>query len=422
MKVVVQKFGGTCVESEANQLLTAERIMEAKDRGLYPVVVVSAMGREGQPYSTVELVRTVRRIHPAIEPRDLDMLMSCGEIISTVAMAHLLRTKGYETTALSGGQAGLITDEYYGHAHIVRINPELLLSALQEGHMVFVAGFQGITQDHQITTLGAGGSDYTAVALTHLIRETPKLPFGEALEVEALQIFKEVDGIMTANPPSLREHGGQPCTIPHVTYDECVAMSRLGAEVLQQQAAEMARKHHIPLMVRNFRQADSPSTQVSPSRAYAESDHATAIVDQPRLLVLDLDTEDPRLSLQIAERLDRARLTFYQVQTKEAKVRFAVRPLKYRDVDTILRQILAGRGAKADINAGDFALVSVVGEALRQRLSAWAERAEAILTDSSIRIRGTASNEISLSYLVPEGQRKKAVSSLHKQLVLQPAS
>ena len=107
MKVVVQKFGGTCVDSEPNQLITAERIMEARDRGLHPIVVVSAMGRAGQPYSTVEMVNLVRRIHPDIEARELDLLMSCGEIISTVAMAHLLKTKGYETIAFSGGQAGI---------------------------------------------------------------------------------------------------------------------------------------------------------------------------------------------------------------------------------------------------------------------------------------------------------------------------
>jgi aspartate kinase len=417
MKVVVQKFGGTCVESEPSQLLSAERIMEAKDRGLHPVVVVSAMGRQGQPYSTVELVSTMRRIHPVIEPRELDLLMSCGEIISTVAMAHLLRTKGYETIAFSGGQAGLITDEYYGHAHIVHIAPDALLAALQDGYMIFVAGFQGITKDHRVTTLGAGGSDYTAVALTRVIQETPKLPFGDELEVEPLQVFKEVDGIMTANPNSLEEESGQPSTIPHVTYDECVTMSRLGAEVLQQQAAEMARKYRIPLTVRNFRQADSPNTQVGASQGGGGQKRATAVVDQPRLLVFDLDTDDRRLALQIAERLDRARLTYYQVATKEARVRFAVRPLKYRDVDTIVKQILASRSAEADFNAGNFALVSLVGECLRGQLSDWAGRAETILAEAGIETHGGARNEISFSYLVPEPQRKNAVSCLHKHLV-----
>jgi aspartate kinase len=416
MKVVVQKFGGTCVESEANQLITAERIMEARDRGVYPVIVVSAMGRQGQPYSTAELVSTVRQIHPDIEPRQLDLLMSCGEIISTVAMAHLLSTKGYETIALSGGQAGLITDGFYGHARIVRIAPVLLLSALQEGQMVFVAGFQGNTENHQITTLGAGGSDYTAVALTHVIEETPILPFGDDLEVEALQIYKDVDGIMTANPKSLPE-GNQPRSLPQLTYDECVAMSRLGAEVLQQQAAEMARKYRIPLAVRNFLTADGPGTEVGDFSG-GEHERATAIVDQPRLLVFDIESGEPRLSLQIGERLERARLTFFQVSSEEAASRFAVRPLKYRDVEASVRDILSSHGAVAETNADDFALVSVVGEALRQRLDDWRERAETVLADSGIAIHGSAESEISLSFLVPEEERKKAVSELHKALVL----
>jgi aspartate kinase len=417
MKVVVQKFGGTCVDSEANQLLTAERIMEAKDRDLHPVVVVSAMGREGQPYSTAELVKTVQRVHPAIEPRELDLLMSCGEIISTVAMANLLRSKGYETIAFSGGQAGLITDEYYGHAHIVRIQADLLLDALQDGYVIFVAGFQGNTGDHQITTLGAGGSDYTAVALTRVISETPKLPFGEELEVEPLQIFKEVGGIMTANPSSL--HDGPPArTIPRLTYDECVALSRLGAQVLQQQAAEMARKYRIPLSVRDFRQAEGPGTEVGTTAPTARDDRATSIADQPRLLIFDLETNSPRIPLQIAERLARERLTYHQLTTNEASIRFAIRPLKYRDVDIIVRQVLASRDVVADINVSDFALVSVVGEALRGRLGEWADRAAKALADSDIEVHGTSRDDISLAYLVEESVRKQAVSVLHNALVL----
>ena len=417
MKVVVQKYGGTCVESEENQLITAERIMEARDRGLHPVIVVSAMGRQGQPYSTVELVSMVRRIHPDIESRELDLLMSCGEIISTVAMAHLLRTKGYETIALSGGQAGLITDEFFGHARIVRIEPTHLMSALQDGLIVFVAGFQGITQTHQITTLGAGGSDYTAVALTRVINDTPRLPFGEELEVEPLQIFKEVDGIMTANPQSLGD-GDSPRTLPELTYDECVTMARLGAEVIQHQAAEMARKYRIPLAVRNFTTADGPSTSIGASGLNSREGRATAIVDQPSLLLVDIESDNPRRALQIAERLERQRLTFFQVSTKQDKTRFAIRPLKYRNVEIVVRQVLLGIGAKAEVNAGDFALVSVVGEALRGRLGEWDEQAERVLAANGIEVRGTAQGEISLSYLVPDEQRKKAVGQLHKTLVL----
>jgi len=417
MKVVVQKFGGTCVESEANQLVTAERIMEARDRGLHPVVVVSAMGREGQPYSTMDLVKTVRQIDPAIEPRELDLLMSCGEIISTVAMAHLLRTKGYETIALSGGQAGLITDEHYGHARIVKIVPDQLLASLQDGYMVFVAGFQGITSEHQITTLGAGGSDYTAVALTRVIGETPKLPFGEELEVVPLQIWKEVDGIMTANPHSLAEPDAAR-TIAHLSYDECVAMSRLGAEVLQQQAAEMAREYRVPLVVRNFRGTERPSTQIGAQSGVGRDDRVTAVVDQPHLLVFDLDSAADRIPLQIAERIERRRVTFYQVTTAAAGVRFAVRPFKYWDAGRVVREVMASRAIEAEVSSGDFALVSLVGEALRQRVDAWAAQAESLLADAGIKTYGASRDEISLSYLVAERDRKQAVDCLHQQLVL----
>jgi aspartate kinase len=375
------------------------------------------MGRQGQPYSTAELVATVRRIHPDIQPRELDLLMSCGEIISTVAMAHLLSTKGYETLALTGGQAGLMTDGYYGHARIARIAPTALLSALQDGYMVFVAGFQGNTTDHQITTLGAGGSDYTAVALTHVIEQTPQLPFGEELEVEPLQMFKDVDGIMTANPQSL-EDADVPKPLPQLTYDECVSMSRLGAEVLQQQAAEMARKYAIPLTVRSFVVPDSPGTEVGAPKGYSGSERATAIVDQPRLLLLDIESDDRRTLLQVAERLERARLTFFQVASQEGGTRFAIRPPKYRDVERIVAGILGEHGVLAEINASDFALVSVVGEALRERLDHWHEQAERPLVDRKIKVFGSARGPISLSYLVPEERRKKAVGLLHQALVL----
>ena len=147
-------------------------------------------------------------------------------------------------------------------------------------------------------------------------------------------------------------------------------------------------------------------------------DRATAIVDQPRLLVFDVARGSPRLPHQIEERLGRERLTYYQVTTESPESRFAVLPLKYRDTETIVRHVLASRGVSAEINAGDFALVSVVGEALRERLGAWNERAAKALADSAIDIHATSQDAISLSYLVPESHRRKAVRALHQSLVL----
>jgi aspartokinase len=140
-------------------------------------------------------------------------------------------------------------------------------------------------------------------------------------------------------------------------------------------------------------------------------------VDQPGLLVFDIGSENPRLLLQIAERLDRERLTFFQVAAK-GKTRFAVRPLKYRRVEAIVRQVLLSRGLEAEISAGDFALVSVVGEALRSRLDHWEEKAERVLADSKTEVHGGARDDISLSLLVPGDRRTRAVTELHKALVL----
>jgi aspartokinase len=141
-------------------------------------------------------------------------------------------------------------------------------------------------------------------------------------------------------------------------------------------------------------------------------------VDQPKLLVFDVQCDSPRLPLQIAERLERARLTFFQVSSGEAASRFAVRPLKYRDVEATVGDVLATHGTIAEINASDFALVSVVGEAVRGRLDSWRQQAERVLADSSLTVHGSAEGEISLSFLVPEEERRKAVSCLHQALVL----
>ncbi|HEY3376861.1 MAG TPA: hypothetical protein VGL77_05140, partial [Armatimonadota bacterium] len=224
MRVTVQKFGGKCVEPGGNEMITAERIMETRDQGILPVVVVSAMGREMRDwneeieelvrkpegarklalahfYSTAELVRLVKEIDPMIEARELDMLMSCGEIISTVRLAHLLKSKGYSTVALSGGQVGLITDGFFGHARVIETNIRQLIECLDSMLIPFVAGFQGVSpSDHAITTLGEGGSDYTAICLAYALKQATRSPLQESIELGAVEIFKEVDGVMTANP------------------------------------------------------------------------------------------------------------------------------------------------------------------------------------------------------------------------------
>lgn len=415
VNVVVQKFGGTCTESPEHQLLAAERIMESRDEGMWPVAVISAMGREGQPYSTAELVKLVRQIDQKIEPRELDLLMSCGEIISTVAMAHLLKSKGYNTIALSGGQVGLITDDYHGHAQIIDIRPDEVLKALQEGRIVFVAGFQGVTPErHVITTLGEGGSDYTAVALAVTLAQTPTLPFGDELRVAPLQIFKDVDGVMTANPKHF-DQGKGPVALATLTYDEMVTMSALGADVLQHSAAVMARKYQLALVVKNFK-TNISGTEISPATSKPSGRPVTAVCDIADLVLLTVPSNDDRLAGQLSGAMRQERILHYQVPADRDVLQFAVKPAKYRDVTSIIAHILFDRGIEADFSEESWGLVSLVGEGLRGRTAQVDTEAKRALKDTDIQAFGALDGELHVSFLMKEAQRMQAVRVLHERL------
>jgi len=423
VRIVVQKFGGTCVEFPHSAELTAERIMEMKDQGISPVAVISAMGREGQPYSTPDLVNFVREIYPRIEPRELDLLMSCGEIIAVVAMANLLKAKGYDTMALSGGQAGLITDVYYGHARIIDIEPRRILQALTEGRIVFVAGFQGVAgEEHAITTLGEGGSDYTAVALAVTLGQIEVTPLREPLTVEPLEIYKEVDGVLTGNPKSFVDDDGKPLgepprLLPSLTYDELVEMAKLGAQVLQHRASLMARQYRVPVVVKNFT-TNVVGTRISPETDRPSGRRVTGTADLTNLVVFDVVSDNPRLGRQLGESLAMNRLNSHEVSTEDGRVRFAVKAEKYRDVPAMLDHIFYDRDLKAEITPDDWALISVVGEGVRGGVGALHDDADAVLKAAKVETFGEIEGPLSLSYLVREGDRKRALARLHEEFAL----
>jgi aspartate kinase len=250
-KIVVQKFGGRSVGTADARQLAAERVKEAIEEGYRPVVVVSAIGRMGEPYATDTLLSHLDAVSPDTEPelRERDMLMACGEIISTVIMAQTLKTLGLRAVALTGGQAGILTDYRYGDAQILDIDPSYIKQLLFEENVdvVVVAGFQGVTEQGAITTLGRGGSDTTASAL------------GVALGAEKVEIYTHVDGVMTADPEAVPDAR----TLSMVTYEEVCNMAHQGAKVIHPRAAEIAMMHQIPLWVKSsFVRA--PGTLVAP--------------------------------------------------------------------------------------------------------------------------------------------------------------
>lgn len=445
MRVVVQKFGGKCVEPGGNEMVTAERIMETRDQGYFPVVVVSAMGRELRDwnaeieellrkpegarqlalahfYSTAELVRLVREIDPIIEPRELDMLMSCGEIISTVRLAHVLKSKGYSTVALTGGQVGLYTDGFFGHARVIETEIRQLIECLDRPSIPLVAGFQGISHnDHAITTLGEGGSDYTAICLAYALQHTERTPLQEQIELGPVEIYKEVDGVMTANPANFSSAsiagGDGPRMIRHLTYDELCAMSQYGADVIQAESARMARRYGLSVVVRNYKNPEDPGTSIASTEPEDPSRLVTGVADMPSMAVFSVPSSAERTHRRIAELLGQARLNYQVVPVRDGSWKFGVKREKYRSVAETVNQMLKPRGMQPIFEDGQWAIVTMVGEGLRDATEAIAPRVKDVLAGVNIPVEGEICDTLSYSVLVNENQRKDAIIALHEAFV-----
>ncbi|MET8864517.1 aspartate kinase [Nonomuraea sp. NPDC004580] len=231
MALVVQKYGGSSVADASCIKRVAQRIVATKKAGNDVVVIVSAMGD-----TTDELLDLAEQVSPLPPARELDMLLTSGERISMALLAMAIANLGHEARSFTGSQAGVITDSTHGKARIIDVTPSRIKEAIDQGHIAIVAGFQGVSQDTKdITTLGRGGSDTTAVALA------------AALEADVCEIYTDVDGIFTADPrivPAARQ-------IPRISYDEMMEMAACGAKILHLRCVEYARRFALPIHVRS---------------------------------------------------------------------------------------------------------------------------------------------------------------------------
>ncbi len=235
MQIVVQKFGGTSVQSKENRTYVMNHIKRTVNEGKKAVVVVSAIGRSPDPYATDTLLSLVQFPNEKKTVRELDMLMACGETISSVVLTSELTAEGLSATALSGGLAGIMTDDNFSNATIQSVDPTRILQELTDHDVVVVAGFQGQTSTGEVTTLGRGGSDTTASSL------------GVALEAEQIEIYTDVKGIMTADPRIVK----QAQLLDAVTYNDICHLAYQGAKVIHPRAVEIAMQAKIPLRVRS---------------------------------------------------------------------------------------------------------------------------------------------------------------------------
>ncbi len=233
MKTLVQKFGGSSLKNDQLREQAAQHVIVAREMGYAPVVVVSAIGRSGDPYATDTLINELKKVNVQASSRNQDLLLSCGETISAVIFAEVLNKLGHTALALTGWQSGILTDDCFGNSHIVSINPSHVLNVIEQGIIPVVTGYQGVTPHQDVTTLGRGGSDTTAVAL------------GAVLHSEWVEIYTDVDGVKTADPKVIPDAP----TITRLTYQEIKEMAHLGAKVIHPRAVEIAMEENLLLKI-----------------------------------------------------------------------------------------------------------------------------------------------------------------------------
>lgn len=408
MRIIVQKFGGTSVSTAELRLDVAARVREALAAGLSSVVVVSAMGRSGDPYATDTFISLLSKAYPDPDLRDLDLLMSCGEVISAVMVAAALRTQGIDALAMTGAQAGIITDARYSNADILAIQPEHLVRQLEEGKVVVVCGFQGVTDTGDTTTLGRGGSDTTAAAL------------GAALGAEVIEIYTDVDGVKTADPRIVPEAR----TIDVVGHFEVCQMASEGAKVVHPRAVEIAMRNNVPLRVKSTH-GGGPGTLIATGRRMGwpeigEARPVTAVTHVPALAQVRVlappEGFDPQADLRIFDEMAKAGISVDLINVSPELVGFTV-GLQVADRAEAL---LAQQGMRVNVRRG-CAKVSVVGLGMRGVPGVMAMVTRA-LAGEGVKILQTADSHATISCLVEAKDMERSVIALHREFKLAQAA
>lgn len=415
MAVLVQKFGGTSVGTPQRLLDVSRRILEEKQRGWQVLVVVSAMGQ-----TTDELVALAKAVSPHPPRREMDMLLTAGERISMALLAMALEARGAPAVSFTGSQSGIITDPRHSDARIVEIRPMRIEEALAEGRVVIVAGFQGVSPQKEITTLGRGGSDTTAVALA--IRFAS--PWCE--------IFTDVHGVMSADPRIVA--GAR--TIPRIGYEATIMLSHLGAQVLFRRSVILARKYRMPLRVR-CALADGAETWIAapdmevpvdhpipgkavPPATPMETDRILSVACECSCALVEIEADGAAKGLValLEEDGTAALWSWVETEAREGKARVrgvcADRPER---LETIARRSSAA-GARARV-VRDLALVSLVGEGILDRPDLLGQALE-ILERLGIEVIMTRTAGLSASLLLPSARADDAVRALHSGLVTDP--
>ena len=397
MALIVQKYGGSSVADAEKIMNVARRVAECA-RGNQLVVVVSAMGK-----TTDGLLGLAQQITPAPDPREMDMLLATGEQVTIALLAMALQSLGLKARSFTGPQVGMRTDRAHTKARITQITAERVRQALDAGEIAVVAGFQGLSDADEITTLGRGGSDLTGVALA------------AALKADVCEIYTDVDGVYTADPnivPDARK-------LRRVAYDEMLEMASLGARVLQSRSVEFAKKYGVTVHVRSTFKPD-PGTLVTKEEHGMEEVVVTGVTH---------DRSQAKISiLRVPDRPGIAAQVFGAIAGKNIVVDMIVQNISqdgYTDMSftlprgdharavTVLEEVARNIGAKGVLHDPRVAKVSIVGVGMRSH-SGVASKMFATLAKEGINIQMISTSEIAVSCVIEDKYAELAVRALHE--------
>lgn len=409
MGIVVQKYGGSSLSDAEAIKRVARRITQAKKAGHDVVVAVSAMGD-----STDELLDLADQVSPMPPARELDMLLTAGERISMALVAMAIADLGYTARSFTGSQAGVITDSVHGKAKIIDVTPGRITEALGEGHVVIVAGFQGVSQDtKEITTLGRGGTDTTAVALA------------AALNADVCEIYTDVDGVFTADPrivPSAKK-------LDTVTFEEMLELAANGAKVLHLRSVEYARRHYIPIHVRSSF-SNLEGTTVTGSIDDEARLEQEKTMEAPIIAGVAHDRSEAKITVVgVPDKVGEAARIFEVLADAQINIDMIVQNVSGADRDTTdisftlpgadgKKAVSALEGIKAEIGFDKLTYddkvgkVSLVGAGMRSHpgISAGVFKAVA---DAGVNIEMISTSEIRISVVVAESDVDAAVVAVH---------
>ncbi|MBI3410609.1 MAG: aspartate kinase [Planctomycetes bacterium] len=405
MSLVVQKFGGSSVATAERIMAAARRAIRAKQEGHQVIVVVSARGD-----TTDELIELAHQITDKPPAREMDMLLSTGEQVSIALMAMAIQSLGEPAISFTGAQIGIVTDSFHTKARIKNISTQRIRQALDEGKLVIVAGFQGIDEDYNITTLGRGGSDTTAVALAAVMKNNN----GAGSQDVACEFYTDVDGIYTTDPrivPEARK-------LDVISYDEMLELASVGANVLHSRSVEFAKKFDVLLQKRSSF-TDLEGTWIVPESEWMREVvvcGAAMVKDEARVAIEGVPDQpgvSHRIFAAIAEQNIAVDMIAQNVGVRgKASIGFTVLKNELPSTLAVLGPLAASLGAKIE-HEDEVSKVSIVGTGMRTHTGV-AERMFAALTDAGVNMKMITTGDIKISVLVNRADGVKALRAVHQ--------